>query len=156
MSEPPADELPGAGSEGSRDPAEPVKPPRRDESFPRAHRLTAETDFRRVLGRGFRHASTDFSFHVLANELGHSRLGMTVPRKAGSAVVRNRIRRRIRESFRRTWSPALAAHPADLVVRALPSAGDVSSADITAHGLMAIAAWERAGFRERGPRRSGR
>ena len=34
------------------------------------------------------------------NRLGHNRLGITVSTKLGHAVVRNRVRRRIREIFR--------------------------------------------------------
>jgi len=38
--------------------------------------------------------------YALPNELGHPRLGMSVNRKVGTAVRRNRIRRLLRESFR--------------------------------------------------------
>ena len=38
--------------------------------------------------------------YALPNQLGHPRLGMSVNRKVGTAVRRNRIRRLIRESFR--------------------------------------------------------
>jgi ribonuclease P protein component len=42
-----------------------------------------------------------FGIHYVANNCGHARLGMAVGlRIAGTAVVRNRIRRRVRESFR--------------------------------------------------------
>ena len=34
------------------------------------------------------------------NDVGHSRLGLAISRRAGKATVRNRIRRLIRESFR--------------------------------------------------------
>jgi ribonuclease P protein component len=45
---------------------------------------------------------------------GSSRLGLTVTRKAGNAVQRNRIKRRLREVFRRVRSQL--AVPMDLVV----------------------------------------
>ncbi len=38
--------------------------------------------------------------YTLPNELGHPRLGLSVPRRAGGAVVRNRIKRQLREAFR--------------------------------------------------------
>jgi ribonuclease P protein component len=39
--------------------------------------------------------------HVLPNQLGRPRLGITATRKIGNAVVRNRLRRRCREVYRR-------------------------------------------------------
>lgn len=54
------------------------------------------------------------------NALGVSRLGLTVSRKCGGAVTRNRIKRMLREVFRRhraTLTPDL-----DLVANVRPSA----------------------------------
>jgi ribonuclease P protein component len=120
----------------------------RDESFPRSHRLTREAQFRLLLARGFRHSTPHLVVHLLVNELGHSRLGLTVPRKVGNAVVRNRVRRRLREAFRRGWQFLLADHPADIMVRAVPPAGDATHACLEREGAAAIAAWRRSGFRE--------
>ena len=39
-------------------------------------------------------------FHVRANDAGHPRLGLTAGRRVGGAVVRNRLRRRVREHYR--------------------------------------------------------
>jgi ribonuclease P protein component len=41
------------------------------------------------------------TMHVLPNQLGRPRLGITATRKIGNAVVRNRLRRRCREVYRR-------------------------------------------------------
>ena len=38
--------------------------------------------------------------YTLRNRLGYNRLGITVGSKVGGAVVRNRVRRRIREIYR--------------------------------------------------------
>ena len=38
--------------------------------------------------------------YALPNELSHSRLGLSVPRRVGRAVARNRIKRLLREVFR--------------------------------------------------------
>ena len=61
-------------------------------------------------------ASDSFLLFALPSEVGHSRIGITVTRKLGGAVVRNRIKRRVREVFRRNRSRLTP--PLDLVVNA--------------------------------------
>jgi ribonuclease P protein component len=61
------------------------------------------------------------TLHVLPNQLGRPRLGITATRKIGNAVVRNRLRRRCREVYRRF--PRRADLPAlDIVVNLKPRA----------------------------------
>lgn len=50
------------------------------------------------------------------------RLGITASRKVGSSVVRQKVKRRIREIFRR-WPGRQALSPVDLVVHLKPEAG---------------------------------
>jgi ribonuclease P protein component len=52
---------------------------------------------------------------VLRNEVGVARLGLTASRKLGKAVVRNRLRRRCREIYRR-WPYRSQLPPVDIVV----------------------------------------
>ena len=75
------------------------------------------------------------------NEVGHARLGLAVGVKAaGNAVNRNRIKRVVRESFRRQQElPAV-----DMVVNARAAAGQATNAQI---GASVIALWAR--IRER-------
>jgi len=54
-------------------------------------------------------------------EAKHPRLGITVTRKVGGAVVRQRIRRRIREIYRR-WSERRQLAPYDILVHVKPAA----------------------------------
>ena len=57
-------------------------------------------EFRRIYRKGRSVVSPYFVVYCLKNRAGASRLGVTVSKKLGHAVVRNRVRRRIRESYR--------------------------------------------------------
>jgi ribonuclease P protein component len=67
----------------------------------RRHRLSRSRDFDAVYRHG-RSASTRYLvlYWFPREDGGESRLGLAVPRKAGGAVARNRIRRRLREIWR--------------------------------------------------------
>jgi ribonuclease P protein component len=59
---------------------------------------------------------------------GTPRLGITVSRRVGAAVRRNRVKRRLREWFRRRGDTV--PHGKDLVVIALPGAATVGGAGV--------------------------
>ena len=101
--------------------------------FRRQSRLTQSSQFQRV----FRQSQTsgDAYFRVLAraNELGHSRLGLAVSKRvARSAVVRNRLKRVVRESFRSHQHILAGDASLDLVVLPSPRAAAMSSSKLTA------------------------
>ncbi len=82
--------------------------------LPKTYRLLASTGFQRVLREGRRSSDSFFTVSVAQNNLGHPRLGVTVGRKVSpKAVVRNVIKRQIRESFRHNRAQL---PPADVVV----------------------------------------
>jgi ribonuclease P protein component len=62
--------------------------------------LTLNRDFRAVYGRGRSHAGPLLTVSILRNSLGINRLGVSVSRKVGKAVVRNRVKRLVKENFR--------------------------------------------------------
>jgi ribonuclease P protein component len=62
--------------------------------------IKANSDFRRIYGRGKSFAGHILVLYCRKNKLGKNRLGITVGTKVGNAVVRNRIKRRIREAYR--------------------------------------------------------
>jgi ribonuclease P protein component len=80
-------------------------------------RLTRARQFDAVFAARVRAAAGPLVVWALPNDVGHPRLGLTVSRRAGNAVVRNRIRRLLRESFRllRHDLPA-SGHGYDLVI----------------------------------------
>lgn len=61
-------------------------------------------DFRKVYDHGKRVSGPLFAAFCLARQGDHAgcgaRLGLTVPKAIGGSVVRNRIKRRMREAFR--------------------------------------------------------
>jgi ribonuclease P protein component len=70
-------------------------------AFPKAFRLLRRAEFRRVYEEGQRRSAPLCTVFILSNGLAETRLGITVPRACGKAVRRNRMRRRVREVFRR-------------------------------------------------------
>ena len=74
--------------------------------FRRSDRLLRSSDFGRVSREGRRAADPAFVVLVCSREAGPGeppqRLGITMSRRVGRAVVRNRVKRRVREWFRRS------------------------------------------------------
>jgi ribonuclease P protein component len=63
--------------------------------------LTRQADFEAVYRRGRSWVGTDLVVRVLPNGLDISRSGFAVGRRVGKAVVRNRVKRRLREIVRK-------------------------------------------------------
>jgi ribonuclease P protein component len=93
------------------------------ESLRREERLRRRADFLRCYESGRRRYGSLVILYVLDRgpEVRLPRLGITVSRRVGGAVVRQRIKRRIREIFRR-WSERSKLPPCDLVVHVRPRA----------------------------------
>ncbi len=78
-------------------------------------RLRERRDFLRCYRRGRRIEGAFAVLHVHPNERGAPRLGITASRKVGNAVVRHRLKRQVRETFRR-WPERAGLGGLDLVV----------------------------------------
>ena len=74
-------------------------------------------EFRRMYARGKSGVSSCLVVYYRKNRLGHNRLGITVSTKLGHAVVRNRVRRRLREIFRLNQSGLAQGYDMILVAR---------------------------------------
>jgi ribonuclease P protein component len=73
-----------------------------DQRFLQAYRLRKREDFDRVYRRNTHVADAVLVVLGSENTLPHPRLGLSVSRKVGPAVVRNRWKRIIREAFRKS------------------------------------------------------
>jgi ribonuclease P protein component len=98
---------------------------RRRERFPRSVRVRRRAEYLTIQNQGRRMSGTNL---MLFSRAGSGRIGVTVSRKVGVAVVRNRVKRWIRECFRRQRS----AFPRqlDLVVVARPAAAGAGHAAV--------------------------
>jgi ribonuclease P protein component len=74
--------------------------PERLYTFPRTHRLAHAKQFDAVYAAKTRESRGPLTVFAIPNELGHPRLGLSVPRRVGTAPKRNRIKRLLREAFR--------------------------------------------------------
>ena len=92
-------------------------------------RVHKRGDYRRCYEQGRRRHGAWCTVFVVANELGRSRLGITVTRKVGAAVVRNRVKRRLREIYRR-WDERTKLPAVDIVVHAKPQAREASYVEL--------------------------
>ncbi len=95
--------------------------PEGSERFPQSLRLRRRKDFLRVQDQGVKVSVDPLLALALKNSLNVTRLGITVSIKVGNAVLRNRIRRRLREIFRRRRD--LFPQGLDLVLIATTRAG---------------------------------
>jgi len=115
------------------DPSSPC-PPRTaligKQGFPRAARLLSATDFRRVFTRPIRVADARFTVLALSGRQGPARLGLAISKKhVRRAVQRNRLKRLVREVFRRK---RYELDGLDLVVMARSGAAEADNAELRA------------------------
>jgi ribonuclease P protein component len=107
------------------------------EGVPRARRVRKRLDYLRIQNQGRRYTTPHLLVFATTSNLepsegskpSASRFGVTVSRKVGDAVTRNRVKRWIRESCRR-WASSLPPS-LDIVVVARPQAARAGLAPIS-------------------------
>ena len=87
--------------------------------------------FRRAYAKGKSAATPTLVLYARPNGLGKNRLGLTVGTKVGKAVVRNRVRRRMRESYRLREGTVKTGY--DLVLVARSAAAEARYRELDRH-----------------------
>ncbi|MCD4830822.1 MAG: ribonuclease P protein component [Anaerohalosphaeraceae bacterium] len=72
--------------------------------FKKTAKLVKNREFRDVLSNSHSYKNDIITLHIAKNGLFKPRLGVSISRKVGSAIVRNRLKRLIREAFRQNRS----------------------------------------------------
>lgn len=88
-------------------------------------------EFRRIYRKGKSAVSPQLVIYCQRNRRGHSRLGVSVSTKLGCAVVRNRVRRRIREIYRLNKAKMLPGYDLIVVARVRAVETDYQKLDRT-------------------------
>jgi ribonuclease P protein component len=98
--------------------------------FPKRLRLIRSADFRKVYNEGKTVRSQAFQlFYLLQGEDKPARLGITVTKRFGKAVRRNRIKRLIREAFRQ--AQLCLKHGYDIVINVRSYADCLSQKEVS-------------------------
>ncbi len=117
------------------------------ESFPKTRRLLERRQYLAVQHGGRRVSTEHFIVQSRPNGGRPTRLGITVSRKVGNAVVRNRIKRLCREVFRR--EAASLPQGLDLVMVGRPGRPAVDLEAVRAEFLDALARLRRGDGKRR-------
>lgn len=102
--------------------------PAGDQGLSPQTRITKRSEYLSLRDRSRRWQSENFLLLWRPNRTGFSRLGITVTRRVGNAVVRNRIKRQARERFR--LHRALRNKGLDMVLIAKQTAGRLSKPEL--------------------------
>jgi ribonuclease P protein component len=97
--------------------------------FPRACRLVRRVEYDAVYRAGRRKSSREFTIFLRPNDLDISRFGWSIKKALGSAVRRNRIRRRLREIVRLHRQEIASGW--DIVIHPRSSVGTANMRDLT-------------------------
>ena len=60
------------------------------------NRIKKNVEFNKVIDEGQVVKADSITLYFLENKLGYTRIGISIPKKSGKAVVRNKMRRQIR------------------------------------------------------------
>jgi ribonuclease P protein component len=92
-------------------------------SFPREERIRLRADYQRIFQKGKARKAEHFRIYICPNRLPYGRLGISVGKRVGGAVIRNRLKRLVREFFR--LNKSLFPGSSDVVIVPQPGAANL-------------------------------
>lgn len=81
-------------------------------------RLRKNIDFQTVFKKGKNFWNRQFTLIIYKNDLSKSRVGITITKKYGTAVERNKLKRRLREIIRKNKYLLIKGHDMVLIPKA--------------------------------------
>jgi len=99
-----------------------------DSRFPKDCRIRKHNIYQLLFRKGRRIALPHFVIYYIIRDNGSARLGTTVSRKVGNAVIRNHCKRQLREFFRSIRHVVLPS--LDLSILARPGAAQLTSQQV--------------------------
>lgn len=107
--------------------------------LPCAQRIRNTRDFKRTYTRGRSYPHPLMVLYVVPGDAGVTRFGFSVSRKLGGAVIRNRIRRRLREACRRVLPKVRPGFDAVFVARRPAVAEEFAALEAVVRHLLTCA-----------------
>lgn len=96
----------------------------------KAYRVKSETDFQRVFRQGKSTANRQFVVYVLPKSgQKHFRVGISVGKKLGNAVVRNNVKRKVRQAVLELDQKQRIRHDVDFIIIARAPSTQMSVAE---------------------------
>lgn len=90
--------------------------------------LKSKKDFKRIYDKGKSFANKYLVLFFLKNDLTYNRVGFVTTKKLGNSVIRNRFKRRLRESYRLSEEDFLQGY--DIILLSRAGAKDVGYKEI--------------------------
>jgi len=125
-------------------PQSPAAAPASGERLLPEERLRRRADYLRCYRTGKRRHGEVAILYFAPNDLGHPRLGITASSKVGNAVLRHRLKRRIKETYRR-WQERASLPSMDLVLHLKPEAREAAWPAFRAQVLRLLSGVPRGG-----------
>lgn len=94
----------------------------------KTYRIKKEIEFRQIMEQKRSFANRNFIIYIKERQKDHFRIGLSVGKKVGNAVVRNYIKRQIRETVMSLQ--AEMSHEFDIIIIARPNVTSLSFQEV--------------------------